>query len=207
MKKKIVILGAFFLLAIFVGWTHLYLKGHQIKKENREKVTLTKKEVNDALQYGVTHKDDFLTDFQKPWTVFLGYKSGEGKAIIYTPFHTLALMARNSARENLKIDAEQLYKLSQSKTKYLWFELVLYGNEINFDRDCKITLFANQKEYTPLKSVHLGYDQAREYTISALRNEYFPLKVLEDKEGKLTLQVTLRQGQKMEFVFDRKIIP
>ena len=165
-------------------------------------------EIRAAVDYGKNHRDDLLVDFEKPWTVFLGYGSGKGSATIFTPYYCLALMARNWAIDNSNMDTESLCRLCAENHKDLYFEVTLYSaenNESGFDRDYKAVILQNGREIPILKAVHLGYDQAREYTIFSQQKLYFPADILREKD-KITLRIVKPKEASLDFVFDLKSI-
>jgi len=170
------------------------------------RLAMTAADISAAINYGKNHKDDLLVDFEKPWTVFLGYGSGKGSAAIFTPYHCLSLIARNSVRDNSDIDTEVLCRLCAENHKDLYFEVTLYGDDDGFDRDYKAVLLKDGREIPILKAVHLGYDMAREYTISSQQKLYFPADILQEK-GKITLRIVKPKEAPLDFVFDLKRVP
>lgn len=165
------------------------------------RLAMTDAEISAAINYGKNHKDDFMVDFQKPWTVFLGYGSGKGSATIFTPYHYLAFIARNSARENSDMDSEVLCRLCAENYKDLYFEVILYGDEDGFDRDYKTVVLKDGREIPILKIFHQGYDQAREYTVSSQQKLYFPVDILQEKD-KITLRIVKPKASSLDFVFE-----
>jgi len=171
---------------------------------------MTAADISAAINYGKTHKDDLLIDFEKPWTVFMGYGNGKGSATIFTPYHCLSLMARNSVKDNSNMDTEVLYRLCAENHKDLYFEVTLYndnyGNDDFFDRDYKTVILKDGREIPILKTFHQGYDQAREYTISSQQKLYFPVDMLQEN-GNITLRIVKPKETPLDFVFDLKRIP
>ena len=169
-------------------------------------ISLSAADISAAINYGKNHKDDLMVDFEKPWNVFLGYGSGKGSATIFTPYHFLALMARNSARDNSGMDTEVILRLYAQNYQDLYFEVTLYGDDEGFDRDYKAVVLKDGREIPVLKTFHQGNDQAREYTISSQKKLYFPADALQEK-GKITLQIVKPKEASLDFVFDLKKIP
>ncbi|MBU2495677.1 MAG: hypothetical protein ABIK20_03620 [Candidatus Omnitrophota bacterium] len=170
------------------------------------RLAMTAAEISAAINYGKSRKDDLLVDFEKPWTVFLGYGSDKGSAAIFTPYHCLSLMARNSARDNSDMDTEVLCRLCAENHKDSYFEVTLYGSDDGFDRDYKAALLKDGREIPILKTFHQGYDMAREYTISSRQKLYFPADILQEK-GKITLRIVKPKEAPLDFVFDLKNVP
>ena len=166
-------------------------------------ISLSDVDISAAINYGKNHKDDLLVDFEKPWTVFLGYGSGKGSATIFTPYHYLALMARNSVRDNSDMDTEVLCRLCAENHKDLYFEITLYGDDEGFDREYKAVVLKDGLEIPILKTIRQGYDQAREYTISSQQKLYLPVDIVQEK-GKITLRIVKSKEMSLDFVFDLK---
>ncbi|MFH2068106.1 MAG: hypothetical protein ABII89_01405 [Candidatus Omnitrophota bacterium] len=163
-------------------------------------------EISAAIDYGKKHKDDLLVDFKKPWTVFLGYDHGKGSATIFTPYYCLALMARNSARDNSEMDTEVICRLCAEKHKEPYFEVTLYSMNDFFDRDYKAVILKDDREVPILETFHRGYDMAREYMIFSQQKLYFSADILSDK-GKITLRIIKPEEAPLDFVFDLENIP
>ena len=194
---------------VFIGALVFLIQRKPVKNEiamaPNARFAMTAVEISAAMNYGKNHKDDLLVDFEKPWTVFLGYDSGKGSATIFTPYHCLALMTRNSGRDNSDMDTKVLCSLCAENHKDLYFEVTLYGVDDYFDRDYKAVVLKDGREISPLRTVRLGYDQAREYTLSSQQNLYFPADLLQEK-GKITLRIVRPKAPPLDFVFDLKKI-
>ena len=197
-------------IAVIVVGILVYLISGKSVKEGivpiPKTINLSTAEISAAINYGKNHKDDLLFDFEKPWTVFLGYGEGKGSATIFTPYHCLALMARNSVRDNSDMDTEVLCRLCAENHKDLYFEVTLYGDPAGFDRDYKSVILQDGREIPILKTFHQGYDQTREYIIFSQQKLYFPADTLPEK-GKITLRIVRPKKASLDFVFDLKKIP
>jgi len=197
------------IVAVAVVGALVYLAPKRPDKTERvipKTMNLPDADISAAINYGKNHKDDLLVDFEKPWNVFLGYGSGKGSATIFTPYHYLALMARNSVRDNSDMDTKVICRLYAENYKDLYFELTLYGDDDGFDRDYKAVVLKDGQEIPILKTFHQGYDQAREYTISGQQKLYLPANILQEK-GKITLRIVKPNASPLDFVFDLKKIP
>ena len=207
MKKKWL---AAIIAVVVIGILIYLIPGKSVKNgiatAPNARLAMTAAEISAAINYGKNHKDDLLVDFEKPWTVFLGYGSDKGSATIFTPYHYLSLIARNSVKDNSDMDTQSLCRLCAENYKDLYFEVTLYGNDDNFDRDYKAVVLKDGREIPILKAVHLGYDQAREYTVSSQQKLYFPADILQEK-GKITLRIVKPKAPPLDFVFDLKRIP
>jgi len=206
--KKVWVTAVVVVMIIAAVIHSIQQRSHQEGSKVPEPVSfsLSTVEISTAVNYGKSHRDDLLVDFEKPWTVFLGYGSGKGSATIFTPYHCLALMARNSAKDNPEIDAESLCRLCAENHKGLYFEITLYGNDDFFDRDYKAVILQDGREIPILKTFHQGYDQAREYMVSSQQKLYFPADILQEK-GKITLRIVKPKKAPLDFVFDLKKVP
>ena len=175
-------------------------------------LAMTATEISAAINYGKNHKDDLLIDFENPWTVFLGWGSSKGRsrgnATIFTQYHCLALIARNSVKNNSDMDTKNLCRLCAENYKGLYFKVTLYGDEYGFDRDYKAVVLKDGREIPILKTFHQGYDQGRDYMVSSQQKLYLPVNILSEK-GKITLQILKPEEPltKTNFVFDLKKIP
>ncbi|MFH0795979.1 MAG: hypothetical protein V2A65_02860 [Candidatus Omnitrophota bacterium] len=205
MKKKIipgVFLGLLVISAIIILCCYQTKKGIPPESE----VCLSDSELSASIRYGREYQKSLLVDFQKPWAVVRGYSENGGRAIIYPPFHCLALITRNAGSEILGVDTETLRKLTAKEVCLLRFEVTLYGNELGFDRNYTGVVVKGEQQFASLKTVSRGYDQAREYTIAGRRDYYFTPEILKGK-GKITLRILRPQKESIEFTFNLTDMP
>lgn len=191
------------LVALFV----LVAVGWHFSRRNAEPVLpddfLSAAEIEEAIAYGLEKQDVFLAEFTRPWTVDHGYGHlhGGGRATVFTPYLTLALMARNAARAGFEISPEELVRLLRRDYRQLRVEIVFYGPDMHFDRDYRLILLDDEREIEPARVVRRDYDQAREYTITARWDCYFAHDELDGLEEILFRLV--RPGKEpIDFVFD-----
>ncbi|MFA5394307.1 MAG: hypothetical protein WC081_07905 [Candidatus Ratteibacteria bacterium] len=207
MKKTWVIAAAVIVVIAAVIYS-IKSGSHQSGNKVSEPISfsLSTTETSAAVNYGKNQRGDLLVDFEKPWTVFLGYGPGKGSATIFTPYHCLALIARNSAKDNSDVDTESLRRICAESYKDLYFEVTLYDNKENFDRDYKAVLLKDGREIPVLKVLQQGYDEAREYTLSSQQKLYFPIDILRGK-SEITLRIVRPEAPPLDFVFDLNKIP
>ncbi|MCX5641998.1 MAG: hypothetical protein NTY10_01960 [Candidatus Omnitrophica bacterium] len=93
--------------------------------EPKATLAMTNAEISAAISYGKNHKGDLLVDFEKPWTVSLGYGSGKGSATVFTPYHCLALMARTSVLDNSAVFARKTTRTFISNLSFTVMKMVL----------------------------------------------------------------------------------
>lgn len=159
----------------------------------------------EAIDYGVSGREDFLVDFLRPWHVSLGYGAGLGTATIYTPWLSLAVLARNAALADIRINEAELIALAHQESRQVRFETTLYGHAMGFSRGYRALVLAGGEEFAPLRSAIRGYEQAREYTIFAFHDFYFPPAILLTGDPALTLRVIPpgEEAEPLDFVFER----
>src|SRR5262245_20722139 len=92
-------------------------------------LTLTPKERDAAIEMG---RQSIISDrFGAEWTVS-GEGSGEG-LVVMTPFHRLALAARNSAFKSEELKPKDIDSLMREQEGRLTLWATLRGNKANFD--------------------------------------------------------------------------
>jgi hypothetical protein len=167
-------------------------------------VKLTEEQVNLAIAYGKTNKEaDYLTFF-KEWRVDLGY--GKGSARVITPFSQVAFEAKNSPFEYVKLTPDDINRLVKDLEDRLAFGVSLYGDELDFAKDCHAILKHKGQTIRPLEERH---DKLAETTRSwpqspayrAICYYYFDLHRV-DPNATVTLVVTPQKGNPIEFTFD-----
>lgn len=170
---------------------------------------LTEEQTNLAIAYGKTNKEaDYLTFF-KEWRVDLGY--GKGAARVITPFSKVAFEAKNSPSEYIKITPDDINKLLEELRDRLAFGVSLYGDELDFAKDCHAVLKYKDPYLRPqtLRPVEERHDKVAESSKSwpqspayrAICYYYFDLHHV-DPNGTVTLEVSTPKGKPLEFTFD-----
>ncbi|MDI6760105.1 MAG: hypothetical protein QMD05_04705 [Candidatus Brocadiaceae bacterium] len=165
---------------------------------------LTEEQTNLAIAYGKTNKEaDYLTFF-KEWRVDLGY--GKGAARVITPFSKVAFEAKNSPFEHVKLTPDDINKLLEELKDRLAFGVSLYGDELDFAKDCHAVLKHKGQTIKPVEERH---DKIAESTKSwpqspayrAICYYYFDLHRV-DPNSTVTLEVSTSKGRPVEFTFD-----
>ncbi|HHT9157530.1 MAG TPA: hypothetical protein ACFYEA_08030 [Candidatus Tripitaka californicus] len=165
---------------------------------------LTEEQTNLAIAYGKTNKEaDYLTFF-KEWRVDLGY--GKGAARVITPFSKVAFEAKNSPFESIKMTPDDINKLLEELKDRLAFGVSLYGDELDFAKDCRAVLKHKGQTIRPVEERHdkvaessKSWPQSPAYR--AICYYYFDLHHV-DPNGTVTLEVSTPKGKPVEFTFD-----
>lgn len=167
-------------------------------------VNLTEEQINSAIAYGSTNKEtDYLTFF-KEWRVDLGY--GKGSARVITPFSTIAFEAKNLPFESIKLTPDDIDKLLKELRDRLAFGVAIYGDEVDFAKECYTTLKYKGETLRPLEERHT---QTAETTKSwpespgyrAICYYYFDLHRV-DPNATVTLEVSTPKGSSVQFTFN-----
>src|SRR3989338_8674280 len=154
---------------------------------------LTEEQTNLAIAYGKTNKEaDYLTFF-KEWRVNPG-------------FCKVAFEAKNSPFEHVKLTPDDINKLLEELKDRLAFGVSLYGDELDFAKDCRAVLKHKGQTTRPVEERH---DKVAESTKSwpqspayrAICYYYFDLHHV-DPNGTVTLEVSIPKGKPVEFTFD-----
>lgn len=167
-------------------------------------VNLTKEQIDMAIAYGRTNKDaDYLTFF-KEWRVDLGY--GKGAARVITPFSKVAFEAKNSPFESIKITPDDIKTLLEELQDRLAFGVALYGDELDFAKNCHAVLKHHKKTQRPLEERHANLAETTQSwpqspAYRAICYYYFDLHQVDPNET-VTLVVSPPKGNPVEFTFD-----
>ncbi len=192
MSKLITLLGGIFFLISFSQqaealWAHL-----------------TEEQLNMAIDYGKKNKGTEYTEFFKEWRVDLGY--GKGSARVITPFSQVAFEIKNSPTEYIKLTPDDINRLTQEVKDRLAIGVALYGDEIDFAKDCRAILKSKGQTFKPLEDRHSdtaettrSWPQSPGYR--AICYYYFDLRRL-DPNATVSLEVTTDKGKPVEFTFD-----
>lgn len=165
---------------------------------------LTEEQTNLAIAYGKTNKEaDYLTFF-KEWRVDLGY--GKGAARVITPFSKVAFEAKNLPSEYIKMTPDDINKLLEELKDRLAFGVSLYGDELDFAKDCHAVLKHKGQTIRPVEERHdkvaessKSWPQSPAYR--AICYYYFDLHHV-DPNSTVTLEVSTPKGRPVEFTFD-----
>jgi len=128
-------------------------------------IPISPEEIKEAINYGEKNASLTFTEFTEKWTIDYGYREGKGKATIITPFLRVALLAKNAAEKNQKIDMKIVNIALKDISDKLCFRVCLYGNYATFGRTAKFYLEYNGKKIQPISSYMSPYSQfTRDYT-------------------------------------------
>lgn len=114
--------------------------------------TIDEKMLQEAIEYGKSKAGLSTYEFTEPWSVYLGYEVGKGRAVYVSQFLQAAQLAKNAAEKNLKPDINIIRKVVANKSKTLNFLVTTYGNEPDTSRRIKSYLIYNNKKIEPVYS-------------------------------------------------------
>jgi len=119
-------------------------------KEKKPSVNIDEKLLQEAIEYGKSKAGVSNYEFMEPWSVYLGYEIGKGRAVYFTPFLHAAQMAKNAAEKNLKPDINIIRKAVAAKSNTLNFLILTYGNEPDASRRIKAYLIYDKTRVEPV---------------------------------------------------------
>lgn len=179
MKKLIFFLSIFLL---FAGCS----------KKEKLVIPLSEKEIEEAIKYGEENSNLTFTEFVEKWTIDYGYEQGKGKATLITPFLRVALLSKNAAEKNQKIDMKLVNLALKDMADKIVFKVTLYGDYPTFGRTAKFYIEFNNKKIYPISSFMTPYSQfARDYTHISEGEVKFPNKDI-PKDAKIKLVVNYK---------------
>lgn len=125
---------------------------------------IDEKMLQEAIEYGKSKAGLTMYEFTEPWSVYLGYDVGKGRAVYVTQFLQAAQLAKNAAEKNLKPDINIIRKVVASKSGTLNFLVTTYGNEPDVSRRIRAYLLYNDKKIEPVYSHFPPYGEfSRDY--------------------------------------------
>ncbi|MGC9065072.1 MAG: hypothetical protein ACP5JO_00375 [Candidatus Ratteibacteria bacterium] len=136
-KRTIVILMAG---VLFVGCS----------REQKPSINIDEKLLQEAIEYGKSKAGVSNFEFMEPWSVYLGYEIGKGRAVYFTPFLHAAQIAKNAAEKHLKPDINIIKKAVAAKSNTLNFLILTYGNEPDTPRRMKAYLIYDKTRVEPV---------------------------------------------------------
>lgn len=108
--------------------------------------------LQEAIEYGKSKAGTPDYEFMEPWSIYLGYEIGKGRAVYYTPFLHAAHLAKNAAERRLKPDINIIRKAVTSKANTINFLVTTYGNEPDAPRRIRAYLMYKNTRITPIYS-------------------------------------------------------
>ncbi len=165
---------------------------------------LTEEQIKLAIAYGQTNREADYVTFFKEWRVELGY--GKGAARVITPFSKVAFEAKNLPFESVKLTSDDINKLTEELKDRLAFGVAVYGDEVDFAKDCHAVLKHKGQSIRPIEERHAqtaettdSWPQSPAYR--AICYYYFDLHRV-DPNAPATLVVSVPKGKAVEFSFD-----
>ena len=165
-------------------------------KKLPERAVLNEDQIREALSVGRKGKNLNLFEFQKEWRSDLGY--GKGSALLFTPFHRLALLSRNAEIRRINLPPSLIRKVLRENSGILHFVVTLYGDTPGFARDCTAILKYGDKLIKPLLLRNDQYADVNREQTNVATCEYKFSSTGINPQAKITLIVTIpkRNGKK-----------
>lgn len=168
-KKKVIILIPIILL-VLTGLFSCCSRKHTAEKFVDEKM------LKEAIEYGKSKAGTTIYEFTQPWSVYLGYEVGKGRATYLSPFLQAAQLAKNAAEKNLEPDINIIRKVVMSKMDTLNFLVTTYGDEPDASRRLKAYLLYDNKKIEPVYSHFPPYGEFNRDYYQQINGEVrFPL--------------------------------
>lgn len=167
-------------------------------------LNLSEKDIREAIEYGTQGRDLPHPELLRDWRVDLGY--GVGSATLITPFGSLVVLAKETARHFHEPTEYEIKETLDKKKGKLVFGCSLYGDSIWFANDYKATLIYKDKKLKPTRTdIPPSGDYTRSYPDSprywALC--FFEFEILNiDPNAKVTLILKNGGGKELKFPFD-----
>jgi hypothetical protein len=165
---------------------------------------LTEEQVQLAIDYGKANKTADYLAFFKEWRVDLGY--GKGSARVITPFSKLAFEAKNLPFETIKLTPDDINQLLDELKDRLAFGVAVYGEEVDFAKDCRAVLKYRDQTLRPVEErqpktaeTTEAWPQSPGY--KAICYYYFDLHRV-DLNATVTLEVSIPKGKPVQFTID-----
>jgi hypothetical protein len=137
--KKIIFLVLLFILISGCGRNEVNIEG-----------ILSSDMINEAINYGKDNASLTFTEFTEKWTVGYEYEYGKGKVTLITPFLRVALISKNAAEKNQKVDMRVINMALRDIADKFYFKVSLYGNYATFGKTVKFYLEYDDKKIEPI---------------------------------------------------------
>ena len=195
MKKKRVILGLALSSLLLLSLTSCGRKSEEVSSEWK----LKEEEIEEAINFGKKNKGQLFIDFQREWSVDLGYD--KGSAVVYTPFYRVALLSYNSAREKSSLPYSLVNKVNIESARHLSFMVSLRSmDEEKLKGYSQFYIKCGGKIIKPESSyVHPVIGTGRDYLCVNEVNLKFLAKDI-SRKGKIVL--VAKNKEELDFRFD-----
>ncbi|MCM8821301.1 MAG: hypothetical protein NC831_00575 [Candidatus Omnitrophica bacterium] len=117
------------------------------------------KTLQEAIEYGKSKAGVSAYEFMEPWSVYLGYEFGKGRAVYLSPFLQAAQIAKNAKEKRINPDINIIKKVVATKLNTLDFLVTTYGNEPDAPRRTKAYLIYNNMKIDPIYSHFPPYSE------------------------------------------------
>lgn len=190
MKKQKIITTIFITLVVFV----CFLSGCARKKQSLSE-TIDDQTLQEAIEYGKSKAGLSIYEFMEPWSVYLGYEIGKGRAVYYTPFLQAAQLAKNAAEKKLKPDINIIKKVVSSKMDTINFLVTTYGDEPDISKRIKVYLMFNNTKIEPVYQHFPPFGEFNRDYYNQINGEVrFPAKnIPKNATVKLCLEISKKQ--------------
>ncbi len=146
------------IISVFVAVVALSFSGC-IRSRQQTETGLSDVMLQEAIEYGKSKSGLSDYEFMEPWSIYLGYEIGKGRAVYYTPFLHAAHLAKNAADRRLKPDMNIIRKAVSSKANTINFLVSIYGNEPDSPRRIRTYLKYNGIKISPVYSYFPPYGE------------------------------------------------
>ncbi len=170
--------------------------------------TIDREIIQEAIRYGRINAEKSFGEFVEDWTVDTAYEQGNGRAVLMTPFLSIALMAQKAALSGVDVDYRLVDRILRRDAGVIRFYVMLYGNEPDFARKLIFRLKVNGRLIEPCQISIPRYGEfTRDYYNVASGSVSFP-SVGIASGSTVILSVTFPQeevgagNRECNFVFD-----
>ncbi|MCM8825155.1 MAG: hypothetical protein NC937_03255 [Candidatus Omnitrophica bacterium] len=135
------------------------------------------KMLQEAIDYGKSKAGITYYEFTEPWSVYLGYEVGKGRAVYLSPFLQAAQLAKNAAEKGIQPDINVIKKVVAAKMDTLCFLITTYADEPDAPRRTRVSLIYNNMRIEPVYSHFPPYAEfSRDYYQQINGEVRFPTK-------------------------------
>lgn len=111
-------------------------------------IDLSTTQIQEAIEYGKTHKDDKITDLLKDWIVNIDGK--QDYALVNSPFQLLTSESCKATREYKEVSSETIKGIISTTKNTLLLNIRVYGSSIDFAKNYHAVLKYKDKIVQPI---------------------------------------------------------
>ena len=170
-------------------------------RKQKSTIAIDEKMLQEAIEYGKSKAGLSYFEFVEPWSVYLGYEVGKGRATIITPFLQAAQLAKNAEEKRLKPDINIIRKVVSEKYDTLNFSVITYGNEPDSSRRIRAYLIYDNKRIEPVYAHFPPYGEFNRDYYQQINGEVrFPRKdIPENAIVKLCIEFLPKEQETEQF--------